>query len=134
MSAYRCSDGTILQKRTIDNRVEKAKNEYTELISHIFHIDPNNICCERCNVNNRLATGVSRSHIISVDYCQRTGRSELAYDILNFEHLCLEDHREIESHTNDFRESWFHHRAKYILETNTLPNYKTFKNEHQKGK
>lgn len=121
MTAYKKSDGTYITKKTLDYRIEKNKNEYTMLVAEKLHIDINNIPCERCKLNNRFATGVSRSHIMSVDYCQRTSRSELSYDPLILEHLCLSCHRALESNTNQFREGWFNFRSECIVEFKRMP-------------
>jgi len=127
MSSYKTSTGEYLTKDEIDKEVQKTKELYTQMVAERLHIDPNNIFCERCKLSNRVATGVSRSHIMSVDYCQRIGAAELAYDIMNLEHLCLSCHREIESHSNEYRKAWYLLRLKYILEFNELPNYNYFK-------
>jgi len=129
MSSYKTSDGNYLTKKYIDHKVEETKNIYTQTVAESLHIDPNDIFCERCKLSNRIATGVSRSHIMSVDFCQRSGRSELAFEIMNLEHLCLSCHRELESNDNEFRENWYKHRMEHILNFNKLPNYLDFKNK-----
>lgn len=129
MSSYKTSDGNYLTKKYIDHKVEETKNIYTQTVAESLHIDPNDIFCERCKISNRISTGVSRSHIMSVDFCQRSGRSELAFEIMNLEHLCLSCHRELESNDNEFRESWYNHRMEHVLNFNELPNYSDFKNK-----
>ena len=123
---YRLSDGSLIQKRTIDHRIIKAKKQYTDIICERLHISENKIVCERCKLNNNLASGVSRSRIISVDYAQKTGRSELAYDILNLEHLCLKDHRELENLPNHIREQWYEYRKEKIMAENEMPELEEF--------
>ncbi len=127
MSSYKTSDGNYLTKDYIDYKVQETKELYTQTVAQSLHIDQDDIFCERCKISNRIATGVSRSHIMSVDYCQRSGCSELAFDIMNLEHLCLDCHREIESNTNEFRKSWYIFRMEHILKFNEIPDYKQFK-------
>lgn len=127
MSSYKTSTGEYITKEEIDKEVQKTKELYTQIVAERLHIDPNNIFCERCKLSNRVATGVSRSHIMSVDYCQRIGEAELAFDIMNLEHLCLDCHREIESNDNEFRKEWYYFRMEHILKINELPDYKNFK-------
>lgn len=134
MASYKTSNGEYWSKTKIDREVEKAKSFYTDFVSDRMHISPDNIPCERCKKTNRQCTGVSRSHIMSVDFCQRTGRSELAADILNFEHLGLGCHRELESHTNEFREAWYEFRKNGIMNLNELADYENFKKHYYENR
>lgn len=127
MSSYKTSDGNYLTKDYIDYKVQETKELYTQMVAESLHIDQDDIFCERCKISNRIAKGVSRSHIMSVDYCQRVGAAELAFDIMNLEHLCLSCHREIESHSNEYRKEWYLLRMKYIFNFNELPDYNYFK-------
>lgn len=138
MSSYRMSNGDYISKKQLDGRVERAKNEYTELVASLLHIDPNYIKCERCErrfmqnteVEFEFCKRVSRSHIISVSECQRSGRAELAYDILNFEHLGEPCHSALESNKNDLREAWYNYRSKGILEQNEFFTFEDFLKEY----
>lgn len=86
MNYYRLSNGERIAKSTIDSRVKKAKQAK---INIQFDIDGYNYCedCDR-------STGVRLdcSHDISVDQCQKQGRSELAYDVDNITIRCRECH------------------------------------------
>lgn len=124
------SNGDYISKKQLDGKIERAKNDYTELIASLLHIDPNNISCERCRKTNRQCIRVSRSHIISVNECQRSGRAELAYDILNFEHLGEDCHLSLESNKNDLREAWYNYRSKGILELNEFFTFEDFLKEY----
>jgi hypothetical protein len=68
---------------------------------------------------------------MSVDYCQRTGRSELAYDILNLEHLGDECHRKLEANTNELREAFYHFRSEGILENNEIYTFNEFLKQYK---
>jgi len=128
MSSYKTSDGNYITKKTIDYRVQKAKDEYTEAVCSSLHIDPNHIMCERCRLPNSVAPGVSRSHIVSVKYCQDNGMSEIAYCHFNFEHLCLNDHREWEDKPNEIRYEFYLYRKEKIIQ-GILPTFKEFMEE-----
>ena len=88
MSSYRCSDGTRLRKSVIDGRVRKAKAQ--KLDEQRKHYGWN--FCEECDVNSANAV-LDCSHDISVDECQKSGRSELAYDLGNITIRCRECHK-----------------------------------------
>ena len=126
LSAYKKSDGTYITKKTLDYRIENNKNEYTMLVSEKLHIEIDNIPCERCKLNNRFASGVSRSHIMSVDYCQRNSMAEYAYCPLNLEHLCIECHRKLESNSNIFREGWYWFRLDCTFDFVRRPNIEEY--------
>jgi len=95
MNSYRTSNGERLNKSVIDARVRNAKkakiasfiNEY----GYIF--------CEECKRSD--LTPIDCSHIISVDQCQKQGRSELAYNVNNIRLLCRSCH--IKHDTNQCR-------------------------------
>ena len=77
MNHYRCSDGTKISKSLLDKRIHDAK--FKKLAQFIE--DNGYIFCEDCRLNN--CTPVDCSHDISVDECQKSGRSELACDVNN---------------------------------------------------
>lgn len=77
MAKYRLSSGIFISKSVIDNKVRKAKElklaEHFDKYGYYF--------CTTCNRNNCIPIDVA--HKISVDECQKSGRSELAYDTNN---------------------------------------------------
>ena len=77
MNHYKTSDGSRVSKREVDKRVRNAKqekiNEFLEKYDYIF--------CEDCGNNNCVP--IDCSHDISVDECQKSGRTELAWDVSN---------------------------------------------------
>ena len=83
-----------------DRNVEEAKKEYKEdLIDQIgYH------CCERCgDTGGRLEF----SHIMSVDFCQKEGMADIAWDKNNLELLCRKHHRVVESWEAAKRYLWY---------------------------
>lgn len=125
VSSYRTSDGNYISKATIDYRVKKAKDSYTQTVVESLGIEVHQVRCERCRLPNNKAPGVSRSHIISVDQCQKNGESELAYDLFNFEHLCMGCHTLWESTSNRIRKAWFIYR-KSEMENSRFAEFKYF--------
>lgn len=96
-NTYRCSDGTKVSKTTIDRNVRKAKEEVIQdqLNEHGFNF------CEDCaengypeNADDMELRILDCSHNISVDECQKTGRSELAWDKNNMRIRCRFHHRQ----------------------------------------
>lgn len=87
MNTYQLSNGTRLSKSIIDSRVRAAKQE---LIDN-YILEFGYVFCSKC----KRASGVSLdcAHKISVDECQKQGRSELAYDVDNIEVLCRDCHK-----------------------------------------
>jgi len=102
MPTYKQSDGTRIEKSVLDRRISESKVEYGELFldAHCY------IFCERCKGNKYQCSGNASSHIISVDECQKSGRSELAYDITNLERLGHKCHMELEQWSHAKREAW----------------------------
>ena len=88
MNTYQLSNGERIKKTVIDARVKKAKEQVldNQLLEHGYNF------CEKC----KRSTGVylDCSHKISVDECQKRGRSELAYYVNNIEILCRKCHQE----------------------------------------
>lgn len=87
MNHYKTTNGERISKPEIDRRVRKAKSNVIEnqRTEHGY-----NFCveCERSS-----GTRFDCSHIVSVNECQKMGRSELAFDESNIEILCRECHQ-----------------------------------------
>ncbi len=79
MNSYKCSDGFYIKKSIIDRNVRMAKAK--KLSQQRDEIGYN--VCEKCHLNTDIP--IDCSHIISVDECQKQGKSELAWDLENFQ-------------------------------------------------
>lgn len=101
MNTYETSDGIRVKKSTIDRKVRQAKAEKLALQYH----DKGYNFCEKTGISN--GQYLDCSHIISVDQCQKTGRTELAWDLDNIEILCRSEHVRIEMMTNREREEYY---------------------------
>lgn len=77
MSKYKMSDGLYVEKSVIDRRVRKAKEQ--KLAMHLE--EHGYFFCTTCNNNEDKPIDVA--HVISVDECQKTGKSELAWNLTN---------------------------------------------------
>lgn len=77
MARYPMSNGEYIEKSIIDSRTEKAKAEKKRIQIE----DEGYLYCKTCGRNDCLP--VTTAHIISVDESQKTGRSELAWDLEN---------------------------------------------------
>lgn len=77
MAKYPMSNGDYIDKKDIDRNVRKAKAQKLEEQLEEFGYN----FCTKCNRNDCIP--VTNAHIISVDECQKTGRSELAWDLDN---------------------------------------------------
>jgi len=88
MNSYRTSSGERIPKSTIDSRVSYSKKQKRKIqfLEHGFNF------CENCGINDRQ-TIIDVSHNISVDECQKSGRSELAWDLDNLTMLCRNCHQ-----------------------------------------
>lgn len=103
MNTFANSDNERLNKSVIDRRISESKVEYGE-----FFLDSHGyLFCERCKKNKYGCPGNASSHIISVDELQKSGRSEMAYDITIYERLGDKCHKEIESWKHRKREAWY---------------------------
>ena len=87
MTTYQMTDGTRIKKSVLDRKVTAAKIKYIQQ------------CGEEGILNMCMALGhnvfdepVDNSHIISVDRCQKLGKSELAYDINNLQRESRSQH------------------------------------------
>ena len=84
---YRCSDGTRVSKKTIDQRIRKAKAEKLQ-----EHFDEYGYyVCTNCFSNSCKPIDVS--HVISVDEAQKTGKTELSWDLNNLKILGRQCHQ-----------------------------------------
>lgn len=84
MNSYKDSSGQWHKKIEIDRKIRDAKKDkvQSQLDEYGYNF------CETCKKGGILDC----SHIISVDDCQKSGRSEIAYDVRNIEILCRECH------------------------------------------
>jgi len=97
MNTYKTSTGERITKEKIDKLVRLAKSKKLEnqLNEHGYNF------CEQC-ANEGLPGSASEleirtldcAHILSVDRCQKMGKSELAWDVSNIRILCRAHHRE----------------------------------------
>lgn len=90
MPSYKTSSGERIDKKEIDKRVRKAKEqkigEFIDEHGYIF--------CEECGINAHQGIPIDCSHTISVKECQESGRTELAWDINNIRMLCRKCHQD----------------------------------------
>lgn len=77
MNYYRTSTGEKIAKSTIDSRIRKAKAEKLEQ----FYEEHGYYFCEDCEKNDCVP--IDCSHDLSVDQCQKQGRTELAWNVGN---------------------------------------------------
>tara|TARA_R110000796_G_scaffold238078_2_gene358313 strand:+ start:444 stop:836 length:393 start_codon:yes stop_codon:yes gene_type:complete len=113
MPKYPNSSGEMIDKKVIDRRIAKAKDQYVEkfIDTHGF------LFCERLI---RSDLPLDRSHVVSVKYCQEHGKSELAWDLNNIELLCRAEHLKLEQLPNKVRESWYNNRKNGMTWENFL--------------
>jgi len=88
MTSYKMSDGTRVSKSIIDRWVRLTKqqlleNQYRE---HGYNF------CQKCGASSGVR--LDCSHTVSVDRCQKEGRTELAWDLNNVRVLCRNCHQE----------------------------------------
>ena len=86
MGNYRMSNGDKVSKSVIDSRTRDAKRS---ALSAQFWEFGYNFCEDCLTSRGRLDC----SHTISVDKAQKTGRSELAWDVNNIKVRCRDCHR-----------------------------------------
>lgn len=87
MNYYKCSNGDRVSKSEIDRKTRQAK--IFKLDQQINQIGYN--VCQDCFKND--CKPLDCAHLISVDEAQKTGRSELAWDINNIMILGRNCHR-----------------------------------------
>ena len=97
MNTYMTSSGERLKKSVIDARVRKAKQRKLDAMREEFGY----VFCEHetdsgiCGKNENCGEPLDCSHEKSVDWCQKNGCSELAYDELkNIKIRCRTHHKE----------------------------------------
>ena len=97
MNSYRNSSGNRIPKSTIDSKIAKAKTQKRkdQYLAHGFNF------CEECGINDRSSI-IDVSHVISTDECQKSGRSELAWDLDNLTMLCRRCHQKRDNLFLDF--------------------------------
>ena len=88
-NSFYTSDGEKVLKKVIDNNVRKVKRLIlqVQLDEHGYNF------CEECEVNASSGIPIDCSHTISVDECQKSRRSELAWDESNLRILCRSCHQ-----------------------------------------
>ena len=87
MNKYTLSNGLKLSKSVIDRKVRKAKEQ--KLAEHFDEYGY--YFCTECGKNNCVP--IDCAHIISVDECQKSGRTELAWDLNNIKIMGRACHR-----------------------------------------
>ena len=87
MNHYRTSTGERISKLEIDKRVRQAKKEKLQEQFEKYGYN----FCEECLRNDDKP--IDCSHVISVDECQKSGRSELAWDKDNIRILGRKCHK-----------------------------------------
>ena len=92
MNNFKTSLGETITKGKIDRNVTYAK----KLKLKQFINDNGYKFCQDCG-RNESGTIIDCSHTISVNECQNSGRSELAWDIKNLRLLCRNCHNKLDS-------------------------------------
>ena len=87
MTTYRTTNGERIAKSLIDAKVREAKARKLEM----FFDEHGYYFCENCGTSSGR---IDCSHTISVDRCQKHGKSELAWHIGNIRLLCRKCHQE----------------------------------------
>ena len=82
-NSYKLSDGSKMEKPKIDRLKHKAKAKKLQQMEYPH--------CEECKRSSGVR--LDMSHDISVDECQKSGRSELAWDVDNITMLCRSCHQ-----------------------------------------
>lgn len=108
VNTFRTSTGERVTKFEIDRRTKLAKQEYTFKIWK----QTGQVICENCN--DPACYPVQRSHIISVNEAQNSGRAELCWDIYNLEHLGQACHQLFETKPKQERENYYNERRASI--------------------
>lgn len=88
MNYFITSTAERVSKATIDRRVREAKALKLEIQRDAYGYN----FCEECR-RNSSGTRLDCSHEISVDECQKSGRAELAWDIINIKIRCRSCHK-----------------------------------------
>jgi len=88
MNHYRTSKNERVSKTYIDTKVKGAKHQKLEQQINDYGYN----FCE--GFAKEHESTLDCAHVISVDECQKSGRSELAWDVDNIKILCRSCHRE----------------------------------------
>lgn len=88
MNHYRTSNGERVSKAKVDRLVRLAKARALEAQELVYGYN----FCTDCG-RNASGTRLDCSHEISVDECQKSGRTELAWDIDNIKIRCRTCHQ-----------------------------------------
>jgi len=85
MNSFICSDGTRINKSTLDFRVREAKKKkIQDMIDNDGYVH-----CEECDRNESTGVPIDCSHTKSVNWCQKNSCAELSWDwVNNFKMLC----------------------------------------------
>ncbi len=103
---YHTSDGERISKTEIDHRVREVKRQKLEEQLNDYGY---NFCveCVKKTINylpdSMNFRTLDCSHIKSVDECQKTGHSELAWDKDNIRILCRFHHQEYDKNNLKFK-------------------------------
>ena len=77
MARYKLSSGEYINKSIIDRKVRDVKKKKLQL-----HLDEHGYYfCTTCKRND--CKPIDCAHVVSVDECQKSGKSELAWDLEN---------------------------------------------------
>ncbi len=87
MNYYKTSKGQRVGKSTIDGRVRSAKKQKLDKMYNNYGY----YFCEDCKAS--AGVYLDCSHDISVDKCQKEGKTELAWDIDNITIRCRKCHQ-----------------------------------------
>lgn len=87
MNSYSKSNGERVSKSVIDRLVRSAKNQL--IVNQVNEFGYN--FCEDCKRSS--GDYLDCSHTLSVDQCQKQGKSELAWSLDNLRVLCRKCHR-----------------------------------------
>ena len=87
MNTYKTSSGERIKKSVIDRLVRSAKSQV--IVNQVNTFGYN--FCEECKQSS--GAYLDCSHTLSVDQCQKQGKSELAWDVDNIRVLCRSCHR-----------------------------------------
>ena len=87
------SDGGKVSKSKIDANIRKAKKVKIDRMLD----EEGFIHCEDCGINASNGIPLDCSHDISVQECQLSGRSELAWDVNNITIRCRNCHKKYDT-------------------------------------
>lgn len=114
MNKVKLSTGELINRSTFDNRIKKAKDDFT----HTFLDEFGHYYCQQCGQNEQGCPGIARAHIISVKQCIENPKipAELAYNPIDFEMMGQACHTKFDSQTNQDRLQYFIQKTNFIFE------------------